>query len=1062
MKQLFTKQLALLVMMFFTSLGSAFGYTITFNFNGANATGSNVNAYFICSDYQYWVDHENPLEVSAGDNVQFRVEPNSLYVIKKILLDNVDITAEHDPSIGYELSNISADHTVSVECEKVETNTISLNLSNDEVSYVSFSGENGTNLWTSTQVSGPIEVPKGGSVRMRINLFSTVYLVKKVLINDVEVTSQVLSDEGYLFSDVQADHVVNIVFEKLESRRIKVNWAEHLINVCFKDVESGFRMYGSDLEFAAGKSVRMMFDIENGYDVKRVTIYDSNDNPIPVTSSFKENGYYEFVSLSDDYEVDVVLEPVPMHSITVNYDREKTSWINLLNYRGDPDIGNSTNPEPGVAYSFTKGTNARLSFGTDDVMYELESIMIDGTTDVASEYVNNGYYDISNLTADHTVAVSFKKKPVLTLTYDTYQGSVSFDGYWMGPGPDNARYLSTGSVVRLFVNTNPAFKVGSITVNGAAISMDDYYANGYCEFTVNEDCEVNVTFEKLPALTVNYNDELGRVEITDFGGVVSGNEYAYLEGSSVKLSAYPFEGYEVGTITLNGTPISISDYYANGYYELTVNEDCEVNVTFEKMPVLTVNFNNELGQVNVSVYDNISPSYPFAYHKGADVRLAAYPSFGYKVGSITVNGAAISMDDYYANDYYEFTINEDCQVDVTFKEAEWYQVHVDYNEGGQVGFGNMNENWWNTTAIPPIIEGSVLNLYIEPNVGFVPTAYVDGEEVALTYDLVNQRYSYVITDDLKADVNVSVTFNEIGYSILHSSFNGSLAEVLANGYYLWPDGERNFTKGSTVRATIKTRIGYEVESVLLDNTQLTADENGYYVFVVPDADYCYLSVTIQKVTAPPTVPFSLSESGIGTFCSQYDLDFSNMSGIKAYVASGYNPTTSELVLTRVNEVPAGTGLLIKGTSGDYAIPTKNTNYMYANMLRGIVESESILPTNWYKSWMGDMEYMNYLLGSDGMFYPANDELLEAYRAYLLIPVSAVVNSSAKISTIFLDDEEESDGIATGIGFIWAGESAGKTKAANTDDVYNLQGQKVNSKTLKPGIYIRNGKKFMVK
>ena len=193
MKQLFTKQLALLVMMFFTSLGSAFGYTITFNFNGANATGSNVNAYFICSDYQYWVDHENPLEVSAGDNVQFRVESNCLYVIKKILLDDVDITAEHDPNYGYGLSNISADHTVSVECEKVETNTISLNLSNDEVSYVSFSGENGTNLWTSTQASGPIEVPKGASVRMRINLFSTVYLVKKVLINDVEVTSQVLS-----------------------------------------------------------------------------------------------------------------------------------------------------------------------------------------------------------------------------------------------------------------------------------------------------------------------------------------------------------------------------------------------------------------------------------------------------------------------------------------------------------------------------------------------------------------------------------------------------------------------------------------------------------------------------------------------------------------------------------------------------------------------------------------------------------------------------------------------------------------------------------------------------
>jgi hypothetical protein len=57
--------------------------------------------------------------------------------------------------------------------------------------------------------------------------------------------------------------------------------------------------------------------------------------------------------------------------------------------------------------------------------------------------------------------------------------------------------------------------------------------------------------------------------------------------------------------------------------------------------------------------------------------------------------------------------------------------------------------------------------------------------------------------------------------------------------------------------------------------------------------------------------------------------------------------------------------------------------------------------------------------------------------------------------------QEAGGIATGIGFLWADKSGGKTNA-KADDVFNLQGQKVNSKTLKPGIYIRNGKKFMVK
>jgi hypothetical protein len=289
--------------------------------------------------------------------------------------------------------------------------------------------------------------------------------------------------------------------------------------------------------------------------------------------------------------------------------------------------------------------------------------------------------------------------------------------------------------------------------------------------------------------------------------------------------------------------------------------------------------------------------------------------------------------------------------------------------------------------------------------------------------------------------------------------------MLLNYYYVSPNEVRSFTKGSTVKVRLTPSIGYEVASVFLDNKQLTADSEGVYEFTVPQYDDCYLNVTTRKKTAPATVPFSLSDLGVATFCSEYDLDFLNMSSIKAYVASGYNPNTQELILTRVKEVPAGTGLLIKGAAGDYNIPTMTTSYMYANMLRGVAQPETLSRTSRYNLWAGDMEYANCLLGEDGNFHPINEgeaKTLPAYQAYLIIPCSAVNEGSlAKITTIFLDDEEEAGGIATGIGFLWADKSGGKTNA-KADDVFNLQGQKVNSKTLKPGIYIRNGKKFMVK
>ena len=102
---------------------------------------------------------------------------------------------------------------------------------------------------------------------------------------------------------------------------------------------------------------------------------------------------------------------------------------------------------------------------------------------------------------------------------------------------------------------------------------------------------------------------------------------------------------------------------------------------------------------------------------------------------------------------------------------------------------------------------------------------------------------------------------------------------------------------------------------------------------------------------------------------------------------------------------------------------------------------------------------HYLLGDDGEFYRTNGEDLPANSAYLTIPTKYVDSSSlAKIGLIFVDDEEEVGGITTGVGYIWAGEN----RTVTTDAIYNLQGQKITEKSLKPGIYIKNGKKFMVK
>ena len=188
---------------------------------------------------------------------------------------------------------------------------------------------------------------------------------------------------------------------------------------------------------------------------------------------------------------------------------------------------------------------------------------------------------------------------------------------------------------------------------------------------------------------------------------------------------------------------------------------------------------------------------------------------------------------------------------------------------------------------------------------------------------------------------------------------------------------------------------------------------------------------------------------MGTYCSEYDLDFSNIEGITAYIASGFDPVEGYVVLTKVFKVPAGTGIIIKGTPGNYEIPVVATNFYYRNMLVGVVKATPVPQTDWK-----EIGYANYiLLKKDGdtepTFYRSDGSGdIPANRAYLQIPSNLVPSANnARITTVFEDEVTPVEDILT-------------TSDNSKDDYYNLNGQKVQ--TVKKGIYIKNGKKVIIR
>ena len=197
---------------------------------------------------------------------------------------------------------------------------------------------------------------------------------------------------------------------------------------------------------------------------------------------------------------------------------------------------------------------------------------------------------------------------------------------------------------------------------------------------------------------------------------------------------------------------------------------------------------------------------------------------------------------------------------------------------------------------------------------------------------------------------------------------------------------------------------------------------------------------------PSEVTVTVNQYGSATYCSPYALDFSNVAGLKAYSATGYNTVTQVVTLTRVQTVKEGLGLFLIAEPGEYTVPVIGESNDYTlNMLVGTLESTAVNGTS------DDGNYINfkYTVKEDGspMFYQFEDgSTLGANKAYLQLPASLYPATASKSVNVRFDD-----GTTTDI------EEMGEEGVL---DIYDLGGRKLNGITEK-GIYIINGKRVFV-
>ena len=231
--------------------------------------------------------------------------------------------------------------------------------------------------------------------------------------------------------------------------------------------------------------------------------------------------------------------------------------------------------------------------------------------------------------------------------------------------------------------------------------------------------------------------------------------------------------------------------------------------------------------------------------------------------------------------------------------------------------------------------------------------------------------------------------------------------------------------------------------------------------------YLQKPASVADEKAGSAVDITLSSTGKSTLCSDVDLDFSGFEdNLKAYVVTGYDMPTKTFWLNRVIEASAGTPLYLAGKANTtYSIPSKGVKTSFENMLVGNLSGSTIQVVE-----MSEDGALRNLYLKDGTFKKVNNYVnIVNGKCYLQAPSDIVAAMARGMEdpdfNLIVNDElmsmsfSDYDDEATGIVPI---ENGQWTMDNSAGAWYDLQGRKLQGKPTRSGVYVKDGRKVVLK
>ena len=682
------------------------------------------------------------VEVANGEDIVFAIMPDDYNELLSLTLDGEDVTDDIVEGT-YTVAEVHEEHSL------VATFT--------ERYTITASAAEGGHIVT----EGVTVVDRGGSVSYVV-IPDDDYRLGLIMV-DGEVVQLEQGSFIYTFENVEADHIINAIFERI---------IYHTVHVV-ADANGTVDPRG-DVRVVDGENLSLVVIPNDGYRVRNFVV-DNNDvtdyliangntfifeNVIEdhnVHASFIENTYYtitatcgnhgtitprgEIPVLSGDDQSFIVTADDGYHIASVTVDdvdvtRQLLDGVYTFNDVGEEHSihaefaintymvvayaqGGTITPSGSV--SVNHGDNLTFEFYPDNE-YEFFNMMVDNQS---VEVVGN-MYSIDNVTADHVVVVVFVPMNIVRYEIEATAGSHGT--------------ILPGGRVRVVEGENQNFQIvpdehyyiSSLSVDGISIAVSDEYLFE----NVTSDHTISATFEA-------YKHTVTAIA-GSHGSVTPSGSVEVDEGSSITFEFSPNVGYMVSEVLVDGVNV---EFTGNSYTLENVLENHTVNVNFDLLPMWSVT-------AVVGAHGSIEPEGTNYVLDGDNIEFTFIPDDGYMLDRVVVDGHAVEVD---GNTYLFENVTEDHYIYVSFRSLAYF-ITATVRAHGTIS----------PSGVVELEPGSSQTFTFNPYIGYeLDSVFVDGDYV----ETDGNTYEFT---DVYSNHTIEVAFRHIPVSIVDEVVSASL------------------------------------------------------------------------------------------------------------------------------------------------------------------------------------------------------------------------------------------------------------------------------------------------